>query len=104
MADPKKRFESWIDEHFGKDSQRKEVEKSREKLAMAYSQVFNSEEGEAVLFDILNVCGFFNMSLETTEDLVRINVAKTILNRAGRWTGANTQRIAQAMLRLPVKL
>jgi hypothetical protein len=59
-----------------------------------YQRVFGSREGKVVLADILNDCGFFSLQDISSEDLIRLNVARRILGKIGVWTDENAIHIA----------
>ena len=51
-----------------------------------YRRVFGSEQGQAVLADLLNELGFFSDRDEISEeDVWRMRVARQILARCGGW-------------------
>lgn len=51
-----------------------------------YRRVFGSEQGKAVLADMLNELGFFSDSTElTNEDLYRMRIARRLLALCGGW-------------------
>ena len=55
-------------------------------INLTYRNVFKGEDGQAVLTDILNDCGFFSLEdLEDRADIARLNVAKRILGKCGTW-------------------
>jgi len=49
----------------------------------AYRTVFGTPEGEEVLADILNICGYFDRVFEDPSGMVRMDVAREILFRSG---------------------
>lgn len=66
-------------------------------LIRAYQKVFNGEEGEIVLTDILNQLGYFgNRPQGMNPDLLA--VANTILVRLNVFDSGNVQRFVSAMI------
>jgi hypothetical protein len=66
-------------------------------LTRAYQKVFNGEEGEIVLTDILNQLGYFgNIPQGMNPDLLA--VANIILVRLNVFDSSNVQRFVSAMI------
>ncbi len=62
-----------------------------ERLNTTYRNVFKSAEGQEVLADILNDCGFFSLEDVTdATDIARMNVARRILGKMGSWEPLHT--------------
>lgn len=69
-----------------------------EKLNLTYRNVFKGIDGQAVLTDILNDCGFFSMEdTEDKADLARLNVAKRILGKCGIWEPCYIAEITESL-------
>ena len=101
MPDPRDSFKTWIKNHFGEDKQEQATKEEQQKIKAAYQAVMKSEEGEIVFNDLLKVCGFIDFTGGGPGDIARLNIAKYILKRTGKWTNSNGTRIIQAICRLP---
>lgn len=73
--------------------------KKREKRVL-YRQVFTTPQGRAVLTDILNDLGFYNMH-RGEEDVVLTNYARRLLEKVGVWQPQNMYDITDAFLGIP---
>jgi hypothetical protein len=71
--------------------------KKKEKTVL-YRQVFSTPQGRAVLTDMLNDLGFFNMHRESEQDIIRSNYARELLEKIGIWQPRNMYDITDAFM------
>ena len=70
-------------------------------LTQQYRTVFGTDEGRAVLTDILDKCGYFSMTAPGTDNLILYNLAKLILANCGVMTINNKRNVTDALMSLP---
>lgn len=75
----------------------KEEAKNIEKARIVY----NSENGRVLLTDLLNDLDFYNMDLQTQQDMVRQNSARMLLKKLGIWYPHNMKHIVDALMNMP---
>lgn len=67
-------------------------------LNVKYRNVFQSPDGQMVLTDILNDCGFFSLEdMTDPSDIARLNMGKRILGKMGAWEPCYLAEITQAI-------
>lgn len=87
-------------------------------LNVKYRNVFQTPDGQMVLTDILNDCGFFSLDdITDPSEIARLNVSKRILGKMGAWEPCylaeiteiisverKPQTFIQRLLRLPIPM
>ena len=69
-------------------------------LNETYRRVFSTEEGKAVLTDILNDCGYFSLQdMNDPADIARLNVGRRILGKCGVWEPVHAPEITETTVR-----
>jgi hypothetical protein len=70
-------------------------------LARAYYATFSGPAGQRVLKDILQHCGFLDVTLTDPAHLLLLNFAKQILKNCGVWKENNVQLMLDAIFSSP---
>ena len=61
-----------------------------------YRKVFSSHEGQMVLTDILNDCGYLSLQdMEDPSEIARLNVGRRILGKCGVWEDCYAEEIVK---------
>jgi len=85
------------DKELNKKKTLEEIIKNREKARLVY----DPEAGRVLLTDLLNDLDFFNMDLQTEQDMARQNSARKLLYKLGIWQPHNMRRIVDALMNMP---
>lgn len=65
-----------------------------------YRKVFQTDEGQQVLTDILNDCGFYGLDdLKSSADIARLNVGRRILGKCGIWEPSLVYDLTDTLVR-----
>jgi hypothetical protein len=71
----------------------------RRRRTEAYRRVFATPAGRIVLTDMLNDLGAISGRIESEEDRVLNNYARTLLKKIGIWKGRNIYHLTDALLK-----
>lgn len=70
------------------------TEEEKEKINDLYRKVFGTHEGQLVLTDILNDCGYLSLQdMRDPSDIARLNVGRRILGKCGIWEECYAQEV-----------
>ncbi len=78
----------------------KQEGKFLEDMRLKYEVVFDNDAGREVLAHMLHELYFFN-PVETQEQRILSNYAKSLLGHIGKWVGGNKLQIVQKLMEIP---